>query len=265
MASDSILHHQKPGGESVHVERTTTYDEKVREWNNLTEDAREATANEHNMTIIEGLRRYPKCCFWAAIVSLCIIMDGYDQALMGSFFGYPAFQKRYGFEIGNTGKYQLNAGWQSALGFASSLGNIVGIFINSVATERFGHKKTLLATLVILIGLIFIPFFAPSIEVLFVGQLLCGVAWGVFTTLAPAYASEVCPVVLRASLETVVVLCWGIGQFVAWGVLDGLNQKQGQWAYRIPFAVQWTWPAIILPIAIFAPGKWIIVHFNGRL
>ncbi|KAH8805500.1 general substrate transporter [Xylogone sp. PMI_703] len=196
---------------------------------------------------------------------MCIIMDGYDQALMGSFFGYPAFQKRYGYEVGDTGKYQLPARWQSALGFASSLGNIVGIFINSITTERFGHKKSLLVTLVILIGLIFIPFFAPSIEVLFVGQLLCGIAWGVFTTLAPAYASEVCPVVLRASLETFVVLCWGIGQFVAWGVLVGLNQKAGQWAYRIPFAVQWVWPAIILPIAIFAPeSPWWLVR-KGRL
>ncbi|KAJ5198713.1 uncharacterized protein N7498_007830 [Penicillium cinerascens] len=91
----------------------------------------------------------------------------------------------------------------------------------------------------------FHPFFAKNIQVLFVGGLLCGLAWGVFTTLAPAYASEVAPVVLRSYLETYVVLCWGIGQFVA--------------------TVQWVWPVIIVPALIVAPGSpwWLVC--KGRI
>lgn len=58
---------------------------------------------------------------------------------------------------------------------------------------------------------------------LFAGELLCGIPWGIFTTIAPAYASEVAPVALRGHLEIWIVMCWGIGQFVAWGILDGLD------------------------------------------
>jgi SP family general alpha glucoside:H+ symporter-like MFS transporter len=74
-------------------------------------------------------------------------MDGYDTALIGSLFGFPAFQKRFGFEVGQSGTYQVEAKWQTALGLASPLGNVVGIFLNGNLTERYGHKNTLLGTI----------------------------------------------------------------------------------------------------------------------
>ena len=42
-----------------------------------------------------------------------------------------------------------------------------------------------------------------------------------------------------------VVACWGIGQFFSYAVIFSLNHRLDHWAYRIPFAVQWIWPAII--------------------
>ena len=41
--------------------------------------------------------------------------------------------------------------------------------------------------------------------------------------------------------------CWVFGQFIAAGVNRGCVTRQDQWAYRIPFAIQWMWP---IPIAI---------------
>jgi MFS transporter, SP family, general alpha glucoside:H+ symporter len=199
--------------------------EEVAGWVSLTVEARNATEKEHQLTWIKAVKLYPKACFWSAVVSLVVIMDGYDTALIGSLFGFPAFQKRFGSEVKNTGKYQVSAKWQDALGLASPLGNVVGIFINGVMTERFGHKKTLLGAIIWLTGCIFIAFFAPNVQVLFVGELLCGLSWGVFTTMAPAFASEVTPLVLRGYLETFVVLCWGIGQLISYGVLDGLIES----------------------------------------
>lgn len=43
-----------------------------------------------------------------------IIMESYDQILIGSFYALPAFQKTFGFDTGN-GSYQVSAPWQSAL------------------------------------------------------------------------------------------------------------------------------------------------------
>lgn len=234
-------------------------------WVGLTVEARAATEHEHELNLIRALKLYPKACFWSMVVSLVVIMDGYDTALIGSLFGFPAFQQRFGVEVGTTGKYQVQAKWQTALGLASPLGNIVGIFINGFLTERIGHKKTLLGSIVWLTGCIFIAFFAPNVQTLFVGELLCGLSWGVFTTMAPAYASEVTPVILRGYLETYVVLCWGIGQLISYGVLDSLIGNTTQWAWRIPFAVQWIWPVIIIPLVIFCPeSPWWFVR-KGRI
>ncbi|KAM6480848.1 sugar transporter [Trichoderma sp. SZMC 28011] len=233
-------------------------------WTNIAEDARNATEEEHSLTFLKAVKMYPQACMWSMIVSIVVIMDGYDTALIGSLFAYPAFQQQFGHTQGQ-GKYQLEAKWQTALGLASPLGNIVGIYLNGLITEWFGHKKAVLGTLVFLSGVLFIPFFSKTIEVLFAGELLCGLAWGVFTTLAPAYASEVAPVALRAYLETFVVLCWGIGQFVSYGVLYGLVNRTGEWSWRIPLAIQWIWPVIVIPPLLFAPeSPWWLVR-KGRI
>lgn len=68
-----------------------------------------------------------------------------------------------------------------------------------------------------------------------------------------AYASEVCPVALRAYLTTYVNLCWVFGQLLATGVLRALLTRNDQWGYRIPFAIQWIWPLPILIGVLFCP------------
>ena len=100
---------------------------------------------------------------------------------------------------------------------------------------------------------------------LLVGQLLQGVPWGIFQTLTTAYASEIVPVALRAYLTTYVNLCWVIGQFIAAGVLKGMLQRQDEWGYRNPFALQWMWPFPILIGCWFAPESpwWLVRH--GRI
>lgn len=236
-------------------------DEVVKDWKRLKEDANLATEDEHNTTFLQAVRRYPKAAFWSGVVSLCIIMDGYDTALISTLFGFPAFQKKYGHEINGSGEYTLAAQWQMALGMANPLGNIIGVTLNAYLTDRFGHKKILLCALVVLTGFIFIQVFAPGVQVLFVGELLAGIPWGMFSTMAPAFASEVAPLVLRSYLETWVVVCWGIGQFFSYAVLFSLNNSQSSWAYRIPFAVQWVWPVIIFPLALFCPeSPWWLVR-----
>lgn len=100
---------------------------------------------------------------------------------------------------------------------------------------------------------------------LLVGEILCGLPWGVFFTIAPAYASEVCPVVLRGLLTGYINL-WNItGQLLSAGVLDGLVNVKTQWSYRIPFAIQWIWPVPLFLIILFAPeSPWWLVR-KGRI
>lgn len=102
-------------------------------------------------------------------------------------------------------------------------------------------------------GFIFISFFAVRIEMLLIGQMLCGLTWGVYATTSPAYASEVCPLALRGYLTVYVNLCWAMGQFLSSGVLRGMLEYNTQWSWRVPIAIQWMWPIPIIIAIQFAP------------
>lgn len=258
---DEATGHQLEEVNSAAIEQQQTKDTMT-----IAEKATLATEDEHNMTAAEAFKRYRKACLWSMAFSLTIIMDGYDTAILGSLQAFPAFRYMFGHEVKDTGNFQLEPKWQAAVNLSNPLGNFIGVYLNSFITERVGHKKALLGTLIYLVGIIFITFFAQSIEMLFAGSLLSGLAWGVFTTMAPAYASEVCPVVLRSYLETWVVTCWGIGQFVSFGLLKAFSKEpKDPWAWRIPIGVQWAWPVIIIPIIFFAPeSPWWLVR-KGRV
>ena len=51
-------------------------------------NARNATEREHNMTVKECLRLWPKAVAFSLIFSTAIVMEGYDTALLGSFYGF---------------------------------------------------------------------------------------------------------------------------------------------------------------------------------
>lgn len=223
--------------------------------------AKQAAAEEHRLTLLEALRKYPKAAMWSVLLSTSIIMEGYDIVLMSSFFAQPAFSKRYGSYIASSDSYQITASWQNGLSNAVSVGTIIGAFANGYFTHRFGYRMVLLYSLVAITAFIFIPFFAPNLPVLLVGEFLCGIPWGVFATMAPAYASEICPMALRAYLTVYVNLCWAIGQLISAGVQARFSGNNTEWGYRIPFALQWVWPIPLFIILFFAPeSPWYFVR-----
>jgi hypothetical protein len=95
------------------------------------------------------------------------------------------------------------------------VGQIFGFMVNGWAMDCFGFKKTQIAGLLVMSGLFFIQFFAMSIEMLLVGELLIGFPLGIFLTLPTFYAAEICPMVLRPYLTTYVNLCYSIGKYIS--------------------------------------------------
>jgi MFS transporter, SP family, general alpha glucoside:H+ symporter len=227
----------------------------------LASDAKAATHAEHNMTIREALRLYPKAVGWSVLLSLAIIMEGYDTILLNQFFALPEFKKHYGRPTGD-GSYEISTSWQSGLTSGATIGEVLGLFLNGIFAEKYGYRIVMMGCLVGLICFIFLAFFAVNVRMLLAAEILCGIPWGVFQTLTTTYAAEVMPVALRAYLTTYVNLCWITGQLVGSSILRGFVNNSTHWSYRIPFALQWVWAIPILIGVYFAPESpwWLVRH-----
>ncbi|OOQ89439.1 MFS alpha-glucoside transporter [Penicillium brasilianum] len=225
--------------------------------------AERATANEHVMSLREGIRKYPKAVFWSIWFSSALIMEGFDHAFITGFFAFPAFQEHYG-TLQKDGTYQVPATLQSAIGNGVNAGEIIGLLLNGILADYFGYRWVMIGCLFLMMAFIFLQFFATSIYMYLGAEILLGLPWGVFQTLTTTYAAEVCPNVLRPYLTMLVSLCWSIGYLLGTGVLRAFLSSTGQWAYRIPFALQWILP-IPLAIGIYlAPeSPWWLIR-RGR-
>ncbi|KAK6008869.1 hypothetical protein QM012_000772 [Aureobasidium pullulans] len=241
--------HENVGQESASISGTNM---NTSEFRALIAQAQASADLDSKLTVMQALNKHKKAVFWAMILSTSLIMEGYDLVIINSFYGQPQFQKRFGEKVGPE-KYAISASWQSGLSNSAVVGQLIGLVLNTEFQDRFGSRKTMMFFMVWLIGAIFIPFFAPSLPVLAVGEALCGIPWGVFQTLSTSYASEVVPTVLRPYVTAYVCMCWGAGILLSSGVARAAITLDGDIAWRLPFALQWTWPVPLFVLAYLAP------------
>lgn len=199
--------------------------------------ARNATEYEQSLAFKPAAGLWWKGIFWAVLFSSTLIMEGYDLALLGASYANDAFNDKYGQGAG--GKHMIAAGWKAGLTNGALIGEILGLWLSGLAAEKYGHRRTMMAALLMMTGFLFVMFFAPSVLVLLVSQVLCGIPWGMFQSLGVTYASEVVGLSLRPYLSTYSNLCWVIGQLIASGVLRGVLTLPGDWSYKVrhPFPV----------------------------
>jgi SP family general alpha glucoside:H+ symporter-like MFS transporter len=88
---------------------------------------------------------------------------------------------------------------------------------------------------------------ADSLEVLVIGQAFEGVPWGFFIANSPAYASEIVPLALRSACAASLQMSWAIGSIIVAGISYAYNQRDDQWSWRMPAALQWIFPVSICP------------------
>jgi len=214
----------------------------------MCEQAQDASTQEHQMTIRQSITIYKPaiwiCFFWSASV----IMQSFNITLIPSFFAQEQFSEKFGI-LSAEGKYEISAGWRTGLTVGALIGEMIGLVLSGIISEKYGYRKTMIGALIATTGFIFIPFFANSIEALLVGQILGGIPWGMFQsrklgwcsspspllmyTVPSSYASDIMPQVLRPYLTTYINLCWVFGQLIASIAVRAVLQLDNEWAYRV--------------------------------
>lgn len=85
MASDKIADAAAPSGQ-VAVDDKMERDYYAQDHKHrVIQGAKLATENEQNMTLLQGIRLYPKAIAWSMLISTCIVMEGYDVCLINNF------------------------------------------------------------------------------------------------------------------------------------------------------------------------------------
>ncbi|KAF1919804.1 maltose permease MAL61 [Ampelomyces quisqualis] len=220
---------------------------------------------EHDMGVPQAVKEYPMATMWAFVMSCTIIMEAYCVFLMGSFIALPAFANEYGVFVESKGKNVIEASWQSALQCGGPIGAIIGCWLAGPLTSRIGYRWATITGLMLLNVFIFVFYFANSLAVMLVAQLLEGVPWGIFIANAPAYCSEITPIQLRAPATQMLQMFWAIGAIIVGGVAYSFNQRLDPSAYRIPIALQWMFPTPLAILMYLAPeSPWWLVR-KGRL
>lgn len=230
-------------------------------------DAMESDETERNLSLIHALKQYPKAIGWSLLISTTLVMEGFDTTLLNSLFALPVFQRKFGELNLMTGGYEISSQWQLGLNMCIYVGEILGLQITGVLVEKLGNRWTMILALTFLFAFNFILYFCQSLAMIAVGMILSGMPWGCFQSLAVSYASEVCPLALRYYLTTYVNMCWLFGQIFASGILKNSEQNlsNSDMGYKLPFALQWIWPAP-LAIGIFlAPeSPWWLMKKNRQ-
>ncbi|MCQ5086546.1 sugar porter family MFS transporter, partial [Cutibacterium acnes] len=124
------------------------------------QDAKEADESERGMPLMTALKTYPKAAAWSLLVSTTLIQEGYDTAILGSFYALPVFQKKYGSLNSNTGDYEISASWQIGLSLCCMAGEMVGLQMTGPFADYMGNRYTLIMALFFLAAFILILYFA---------------------------------------------------------------------------------------------------------
>lgn len=121
------------------------------------------------------------------------------------------------------------------------IGGAIGSFSGTWIAHKFGRKLPLLVTAILYLmgGLLFLGCTAAeSIEMLFLGRLIVGLASGLATSTAPMYLAEIAPLMLRGTVATFFSLGICLGVLV--GQISSLEEVLGTndlWEFAISFYI----------------------------
>ncbi|KAG0644856.1 general substrate transporter [Tuber brumale] len=218
-----------------------------------------ANQYDHNQTFREALRDEKGVLLWAGVMGAAALSWGFDVQVNGAAISVEAFRRDFGYIY--KGKAVLPANWQTTFNVTSTVGAFFGGLASGYIADRIGRKWcTWLGSWILCAG-IALEVAATTRPVFTVAKALLGVALGFYLSMAPAYCSEISPVVLRGITTCGVSLAIVIGQLLSNAAIKAFGERPDSWAYRGPFCVQFFLPVMLILVIPFVPeSPWHLVR-----
>lgn len=232
------------------------------------EAAKAASDHEQAMTMRYTVKYYYMALFWAALMAAPIIMEGYETALVPSFFSFKSFQELFG-EASKDGSLIIRPVWQSGITIAAAVGQLIGLWLAPRVVNRFGYRICTMVGLTCAAGFLLIGFFSVSagskLHTYLAGEFLLGIPWGLFQGITLPYVSDITPLKLRGPAATMINIFWLIGQLVSASVLRGASEITNKhWSIKVPMLIQYSWILPLFIIVILAPESPYFLSRQGK-
>jgi MFS transporter, SP family, arabinose:H+ symporter len=195
----------------------------------------------------------PRLFLWSIVSALAGFLFGFDTVVISG--AEKTIQALWGLSPAMHGIAMGAALW----------GTVLGSFIGSWPTDRFGRKKTLLC-----IGLLFLvgslwSAFAHDVYSFMIARFLGGIAIGVSTVAAPLYISEISPPESRGRLAGMFQfnIVFGILiAFVSNSLLAGIGDNAWRWMLGIMAvpSLLYTFACFIIPES----PRWLLSRKGDR-
>jgi MFS family permease len=178
---------------------------------------------------------------------VCILF-GFDGLAGGIVVSIEQFRIDFGTPF--EGTYVVSAEWQLGWLAATLFGMILGGFLAASGVQYFGRRITLGISYIISIGGVCLQYYCKNPAEFFGSKLLTGLPMGVFLSVAPSYASEMAPLVVRGAITAGMNFAICFGQLLGYAVMRQASFYPDARQYRVLFATQWGFAAVAL---IFLP------------
>ncbi|KAF4836103.1 High-affinity glucose transporter [Colletotrichum siamense] len=205
---------------------------------------------------IKGIVRSPYVLGAALLASFGGFSFGYDQGVISIILVMPQFHDQFPETSPDHPRYGFNTGFMTGM---LEFGAFIGCLFLPYLADKISRKWALtIATFFFCVGAI-IQTAAHNYGTLVAGRTIGGIGVGTLAMGAPLYISEIAPPNLRGSLLVLESISIVIGAIVAYWITFGTRSISGEWAFRLPFALQMA-PALMVGLGIhffpFSP-RWL--------